>query len=291
MSNQVLGMHESRVEAFYSSGLKGKRYAHNLDEQPEGGFLSFGYWENRSDSYLDAANNLLSYFINNSGVEHPDKLLNVACGYGTETFAYYDAFKPNSIQGLDVTEIHVDCANRTAERKHLSDRIKFSHGDACILDFPENSFSHVMSIEGPSHFNTREKFFRAAHRVLEKGGELLLTDIILGEKFKRDTKGPKIIPKIIGKSWVFPRANWIYQKEYKNLLKDAGLDLVFFKGIGNHVFPGYARDSLKFRTMKTRTMHRGLFPGIGLAFISYMLGWLYKRDLIDYIYVKARKAV
>jgi ubiquinone/menaquinone biosynthesis C-methylase UbiE len=291
MKNRAAGRRVGKVEAFYSSGLKGKRYVQNLDEQPEDGFLSFGYWEKTTESYLDAAKNLLNFFISNSGVACPGRILNVACGYGTETFAYYHAFKPTSIQGLDITEIHVDCANRKAKKMQLEDKITFARGDACALQYPDNSFSHVMSIEGPSHFNTREKFFKSAHRVLQKGGELLLTDIILGDKFKRDTPGPKIIPKIVGKSWVIPRANWVYQNEYIKLLQNAGLDLVFFKGIGNRVFPGYAANSLKLKTMKSRAKHRGLFPSIGLAFISYMLGWLYKRDLIEYIYVKARKAI
>jgi len=49
----------------------------------------------------------------------------------------------------------------------------------------------VVGIEVPVYFNTRKEFFKAASKVLEDDGELLPTDIILGNRFnKKNYTGP-----------------------------------------------------------------------------------------------------
>jgi len=49
----------------------------------------------------------------------------------------------------------------------------------------------VVGIEVSVYFNTRRKFFKAARKVLEDDGELLPTDIILGNRFnKKNYTGP-----------------------------------------------------------------------------------------------------
>ena len=106
-------------------------------------------------------------------------MLTVPCGYGTETFAYYKN-KPKEMLGLDTTRVHMDYANNKVKYLKLDNKMEFLYGDTCILDFPDKSFSHMVGIEDSVHFNTRRKFFKAASRVLENGGELLFIDIILG---------------------------------------------------------------------------------------------------------------
>ncbi|MCL5018524.1 MAG: class I SAM-dependent methyltransferase [Candidatus Pacearchaeota archaeon] len=191
--------HEKKVEDFYSTGLDRSDYRYDTKKERDGKFLSFGYWENENDSYLDAAKRLLNFFIENSEIEKAEKILNVCCGYGSETFAYYEKFKPELIEGVDITKIEVDYANDKAKNLGVDKKVIFHHGDACVLDFPENSFSHIFGIEGPANFNTRENFFKAAGKVLKKEGELILTDIILGKKFDKDKKFHNLIVGLASK--------------------------------------------------------------------------------------------
>ena len=195
-------MHEKKVEKFYSTGSKRRKPDFVHVKQFDDGFLSFGYWKRGTEPYFKATRRLLDYVIKNSGIKNPSRILNVACGYGTETFAYFRKFRPKFIQGLDITKVHTVYANNKAKVMGLADRIRFKHGDACRLDFPEGSFSHVIGVEGPAHFNTREKFFAAANKVLEKDGELLLTDIILGPKFNRKKMFHRAAVRFVAKWWV-----------------------------------------------------------------------------------------
>lgn len=284
-----LEIHEKKVEKFYSTGLKKRSLDHRKIEEIDRGFLSFGYWEKRTKSYLEAAINLLNFFIENCKTNKMKRVLNVACGYGTETFVFYDRFTPELIEGIEITRIHVDIANNKAKELGLSDKIKFKHGDACELNYPAESFSCILGIEGPAHFNPRENFFYAARRVLERKGELLITDIILGKKFNRKKKLQILLIKIVAQAWVYPEVNWVDEQGYKDRLKKTGLKLITLRNIGSKVFPGFAKNCFKIRTIKTRSAHRGLIYTMGLNIISLMLGYLYKKGLIDYIFVKAQK--
>lgn len=281
--------HEKKVEDFYSTGLDRSDYRYDTKKERDGKFLSFGYWENENDSYLDAAKRLLNFFIENSEIEKAEKILNVCCGYGSETFAYYEKFKPELIEGVDITKIEVDYANDKAKNLGVDKKVIFHHGDACVLDFPENSFSHIFGIEGPANFNTRENFFKAAGKVLKKEGELILTDIILGKKFDKDKKFHNLIVGLASKGWVVPRANWINEETYIKQLEDAGMKVVFLKKIGDRVFPGYADYCSRNKTFMEAKEDRGLFPAMGFVMISRILGYLYKKGWIEYIYVKAKK--
>jgi ubiquinone/menaquinone biosynthesis C-methylase UbiE len=286
MNNVV---HEIKVKNFYSTGSKRRMCDYYMLKQKDEGFLSFGYWKKDTRTYLDAANNLLNYFIENSNIKETGRILNVACGYGTETFAYYYRFKPDLIEGIDITKVHVDYANNKAKSLNLDNKIKFYHGDACILNFPDNTFSHIFGIEGPAHFSTREKFFKAASRVLKEKGELLLTDIVLGKKFNNINKFQRLIVELTAKKWIVPKANWIDEGNYKKQLEKEGLKVVFLKKMGGKVFPGYANNGFSIKTIKTRISQRGPLAIIGLTIISYFLGYLYRKGLIEYIYVKAKK--
>jgi len=231
----------------------------------------------------------LNLFIKDSAIKNPDKMLNVACGYGPETFIFYEKFKPNLIEGLDITKIHIDYANHKAKLLNLNNKIKFCHGDACDLNFPENTFSHILGIEGIAHFNTREKFFKEAHRVLKKDGEMILSDLILGKKFKKKSFFSNLFVSLATKAWVGTKENCVNEKEYRKQLENIGFEIVFLKKIGNKIYPGYGHHFSKIKTIKEEIKERGFLPAIGLSIISMLLGFLYKKGWIEYIYVKAKK--
>lgn len=277
------------MEKFYSTGQEIGSYQKPALKKRTEEFLSFGFWKQDTRTYVEAADNLLEYFIDQSGISGTARILNVACGYGTETFAYYDAFKPEVIKAVDVTAQHVRYANQKAETLRLSDKIQFYHGNACEVSFPDATFTSVFGIEGPAHFNTREKFFRCAHRVLGRRGNLLLTDIILGSRYRRSGWLKRKIMAFTVKWWVVPNENWVDQTTYENHLEKAGFKLQFLKPIGKQVFPGYAKNGFSPRTIMVRMRQRGLWGTLGLTIISYLLGYLYRQGLIEYIYVKSVK--
>ena len=285
----ILNQHEQRVEKFYTMGSKVNLALFNIDELElhNDGYLSFGYWENESDTYLVAAKRLLDYFISNSGIKETEKILNVACGFGTESFAFYENFKPKELIGIDVAKVHTDMANMKAKKLGVDKNVKFIHGDAVRLDFPPESFSHILGIEGPAHFNTREEFFRSANRVLKKDGELILTDIIQGDGFEKRNIIQNFAFLLAQKGWVTPKENQVNDETYKKQLENAGFKILVFNKIGDKVLRGYGRSFN--RKVRKENHHMGFINSVSFALIGRLLGYFQKNGLIDYIYVKARK--
>ena len=59
------------------------------------------------------------------------------------------------------------------------ERVSFRYGTALEIPFGDHTFTHMLSVEAPEHFDTREKFFYEAARVLKLGGVLVMSDYSL----------------------------------------------------------------------------------------------------------------
>lgn len=281
--------HERRVEHVYTLGARVNLRLSNSDRTMlhNNGYLSFGYWENHSDTYPDAARRLLDYFMDQSGIATAERILNVACGFGTETFAFRERFKPQEIIGIDIAKIHTDVASAIAEKRGLAAHIRFFHGDAVNLDYPDGYFSHILGIEGLAHFWTREKFFHSAYRVLKAGGELILTDVILGPGFQQWNPLQRLIMYVARKAWMAPSENQIGESEYRAQLTRAGFDIAALHKLGDKVFPGYGRSFT--RQVRNENRHMGLMLSTGFTLAAILLGYLYRWQWIEYVFVRAKK--
>ncbi len=275
--------HEDRVERFYSHGSE-KRSGE------ASGFLSFGLWDDDTIDYCDSSKRLLAYVLEVSQIQNAENILNVACGYGTETIEIFNSVQPRSIHAIDITDAHIRVAQRCACDNNLDDKIKFQKMDACRTTFSGELFSHIVGIEGPAHFNTREKFFSECRRLLKPGGMLLLTDIIINHQNFMASRLKRAIGVACSKSWHMPLKNWINAEEYRKQLEENGFTVECIHSIGNMVYPGFSRYNTRLRSIWNAIATRGIALGIGITFISWLLGLVYRKKMVDYIFVKAMKS-
>ncbi len=274
--------HEEQVEKFFSHGS-------NIRAKQEGGFLSFGYWTKKGQNYFQAAEDLLALLLSNERSLSKGVILDVACGYGSETFEIYEKLKPEKIVAIDLTAAHIEYAKNRVLERNLTDKISFEKQDACVLPFQSNFFKYVIGIEGPSQFNTREQFLQRAFDVLEPEGILLLTDIIVHKDVAQKNWINRRIRDIVSKYWYMPEPNWMNFERYKQMLEDIGYQVNFIKGIGADVYPGFAKFNMKWSSVRNAIRVRGLSIGIGLTIISWLLGMASKRGMVDYAYIRAIK--
>jgi microcystin synthetase protein McyJ len=274
--------HEDHVEKFYSHGSE-------IRAREADGFLSFGYWNPETKDYFESAENLVQFFLKEGAITNPEVILDVACGYGAESFRFFDALKPQKMRCIDITQPHIDFAKKRAEEKGLQDHLIFEKRDACRTGFADGLFSQVVGIEGPAHFNTRMDFFKEAYRVLKQKGELILTDIIFDIDQSKKSGFLKKVTELGAKKWHMPEANKVNSKGYQDQLREVGFRVEKFLNIGDHVFPGFARFNVKWDSIKNAVKTRGLSIGLGLTLISWLLGYGYRNGVIDYVFVKAVK--
>jgi SAM-dependent methyltransferase len=269
--------HERKVENLYSGGVENFADWHN-------GYLNFGLWENGIADYIKAAENLVHRMGSILGLNETSKLLDVAPGMGTQDIYLLNNFAPQSIDGLDVTWKHIEHGRRRSREAGAEDRVRFHHGTAIELPFPDGSFTHVLSIEGPEHFDTREKFLHEAHRVLQPGGVIAMADFIV----KNPPRNPieKLVAEAARKLWQVPRANVYSGEVYQQKMQTAGFEKVEIEEIGASVIPGYYFEQMRPETIRAISSIRGFALGrLGLLLdIAVYRG--FTMGLLEYVLVR-----
>jgi len=271
--------HEAKVERFYGRG------AENFSEI-HGGYLNFGLWEREGMTYLEAAENLIRRLGELAQLDADSLLLDVACGTGAQDLVLATTFAPKEISGLDLTWGHVEIARERARSAGLSDRISFHHGTAVKLPFPDASFTHVMSVEGCVHFDTREQFMREAFRVLKPGGRLVMADYDL----RREPKGAdKLLLSAMCEAWHVPVPNRVPAHTFAATLERIGFADPQLQQVAEKTIPQYVREQYTWSHFRELSKVRGTLISAGSLIIDALVALAYQRGILGYVLVKAQK--
>jgi len=84
------------------------------------------------------------------------------------------------VTGIDLNELGVAAAIRSAEAAGLADRVTFQRADAdARMPFPEGAFDAILCIDSANHFPNRLGVLAEWRRVLAPGGQALFTDPVV----------------------------------------------------------------------------------------------------------------
>lgn len=229
--------HLSRTEWFYSSGLS--------NDNPDSWELTFGYWDNDTDSYRKAAENLYDRIFSSMDINEDSTVVSVGCGMGTELIYMYNKYKPKKVIAVDITYEHVKRAKRLIIKNGLQDKIEVIYGSGTELTkhIEPNSVTHVYTIEAVNNMPSFHDFVNGANEILVDGGTLAFADGFTYQKHN-DLKS-RCMTYIISLLWSIHLSNNRTFNDMINDLKTAGFQQQNLLDLTDNVWKGYCDFKVK----------------------------------------------
>lgn len=248
-------------------GSNQRRYYENS------GYFNFGYWAAGAKSQREACDALVDQLTARIAGK-TGRILDVACGLGATTRRLTQSYAPDLITGINISRAQI------AEAQARTPACTFRVMDATQLDFPADHFGAVICVEAAFHFDTRDKFLKEAHRVLEPGGSLVLSDILFRTMFSAAMPVGQI-----------PRANLVAtMDEYRSRFAAAGFSAVDVVDATAPCLGGFRQHLAGWAATEYRAGRMKLPRSLGVAIASRLVASFFGLICGTYLLVSARKA-
>jgi len=105
----------------------------------------------------------------------PKRILDVATGTGD--FAIQSlSLTPDEVTGIDISDGMLEIGREKIKKRNLDEIITLENGDSENLRFSDNKFDAVIVAFGVRNFENLEKGLAGMHRVLKKGGKVVILE-------------------------------------------------------------------------------------------------------------------
>src|SRR3989344_5631924 len=177
-----------------------------------GRHIHHGYWVTGKETKEVAQENLVRKLIQEGGVKENSKILDVGCGVGESSFYLADRLNAK-VTGITISPVQKEIAENSSRDRRLESKTKFLVMDAEQISLNEK-FDYIWSIEAISHFPHKEKFFKDAINLLDRGGRVIIIDWFKKENL--DSKEEKKFINPIKKGMLVPDISTM--ERYKKIL-------------------------------------------------------------------------
>lgn len=178
-------------------------------------YMNYGYWNKDNMNLYKANKKLCKQIFKKGELDKVESILDVGCGYGEQDF-YWKKKTNAKINAIDINKKSIKKANKV----NIDENIIFETGNACKLNFDNESFDRVVNLESGFHYNPREEFLKESYRVLKKGGKLVVADILYNED---NIDIFNVLNRnAFGKVFDIPECNKISITQFKEQLKKIG---------------------------------------------------------------------
>ena len=179
-------------------------------------------------------------------IKESDVVLDLGSGAGFDAFlASKKVGDSGKVIGVDMTEKMIEKSNSLAE-KYGYENVKFRLGDIEELPLEDESVDKVISNCVINLAPDKDKVFAEAFRVLRKGGELFVSDIVLLEELSEEQKkDEKLLTGCV--------AGALQKKDYLDKIKNAGFEVEILgedKDISKTQYKGINLESIKVKGIK-----------------------------------------
>jgi ubiquinone/menaquinone biosynthesis C-methylase UbiE len=198
--------------------------------------LHFGYQDGGGiphSASLTNANEVLADAIN---IRPRERVLDAGCGFGGSSFwltTHREAVTTGIALGFD----QILFATQEAERRRLTRSTSFSVANFEQLPFSDEFFDVVWAQESLCHSHAKASFFKEAHRVLRRGGRIVISDFFLRSQ-SISPANEAILREWLG-AWKIPFL-WT-AAQHSNAAKSAGFSNLLIKDITRYTSRSHRR--------------------------------------------------
>jgi len=114
--------------------------------------------------------------------EKPKKVIDIATGTGDLAIELIKT-NANEIVGLDISAAMLEIGYEKVKNRKFNNRIKMVVGDCEKLSYPDNYFDAATVAFGVRNFQNLDKGLSEIHRVLRRGGNLVILETAVPQKF------------------------------------------------------------------------------------------------------------
>ncbi len=186
-------------------------------------YYNVGLWDKSIDSQKKACENLVQYLLQkHSG--NKNTLLDVGCGKGSVCNFIETNNWCKEITGINISEEQIDFC------KKLNKNCTFETMDACNMNFKNDSFDTIISIEAALHFPSRSQFLKKAYEILRPNGTIAIADFLFEKTLNK------------GIQWMTPDSNNITSAEYLTLFEKTGFKEIILENVTDKTWIPYLKN-------------------------------------------------
>lgn len=195
----------------------------------------FGYFKNSEDDLDKATDNLIDELASMGRLGPETKILDAGCGVGAPAVYLHSKFG-SRVTGVSISRKGVELANARLRSAKYEGKIRFLAADMTATGFSSGSFDVIWVMESSHLIRDKKLLFDEFYRLLKPGGEILLCDVLVNDKFNFIFRVKNILQLIniintFGKGW--PET----PRRYTELMLRSGFKNIFSRDIRKETAP------------------------------------------------------
>jgi ubiquinone/menaquinone biosynthesis C-methylase UbiE len=215
------------------------------------------------------------------------KVLDAGCGEGVVTIYLAKKFSC-VIEGITILPFEIEKAKIIAEKSNVSDLVNFRLMDYSYMDFSEETFDSIFTMESLSHSTNIKRTLKEFFRVLKKGGKIALFEYTIADDEHFSKYEMDLLNKVINASVMDSLKDFRHDK-FQGIIKSIGFSNVKTENITQNIEPSLNRlrriaSIPYFFTKFSGTQHK--HPNRTAAVEFYKMG---KKGLLRYNIFTAEK--
>ncbi len=167
-----------------------------------------------------------------AGLPAGSLVMDVGSGLGGPARTIATEFKLNVI-GLDITEAFCRVARLLTKSVSISGTANFLNGDALRMPFKQGIFDGIWSQHCSMNIPDKARLYSEYHRVLKKGGRLLIHDVIAGSQSPISYPVPWAPDQTL--------SFLVSESEMKNQINSAGFSEIFWQDISQNALDWFEK--------------------------------------------------